>query len=117
MELYSKLSVKFLAILDKYLQEYHPKEYLFEGAKGAKYSERSIQNIVKDSAAKAGITKRVTTHTLGHTFATQSLENGVDLRYIQSMMGHESSKIKEIYTHITTIGWDQIKSPMDNLDI
>lgn len=96
---------------------YQPKEYLFEGTTGGEYSARSIQNIVADAAARAGIKKRVTAHTIRHTFATHSLENGVDLRYIQSMLGHESSKTTEIYTHITTKGFDQIKSPLDNLDI
>ena len=72
---------------------------------------------ISAAARKAGIQKRTTMHTLRHTFATHSLENGVDLRYIQSMMGHESSKTTEIYTHITTKGFDQIKSPLDNLDL
>jgi integrase/recombinase XerD len=114
---YAKLSVKFLKVYDEYLAEYQPKEYLFEGATGGEYSPSSIQNIIKAVSQKAGIVKRVTMHTLRHTFATHSLENGVDLRYIQSMMGHESSRTTEIYTHITTKGFDQIKSPLDNLDI
>jgi len=71
----------------------------------------------KAAVKKAGIQQHTTMHTLRHTFATHSLENGVDLRYIQSMMGHDSSKTTEIYTHITTKGFDQIKSPLDNLDI
>jgi len=114
---YTKLSVRFIKILDEYLTEYNPSEFLFEGAKGNDYSPRSIQSMIKDVAEKAKISKRVTMHTLRHTFATHSLENGVDLRYIQSMMGHESSRTTEIYTHITTKGFDQIKSPLDNLDI
>jgi integrase/recombinase XerD len=80
-------------------------------------SPRSIQNMVRDVAEKAKIFKRVTMHTLRHTIPTHSLENGADLRYIQSMMGHESSRTTEVYTHITTKGFDQIKSPLDNLDI
>jgi len=114
---YAKLAVKFLKVYDEYLAEYQPKEYLFEGATGGEYSPSSIQNIIKAVSQKAGIEKRVTMHTLRHTFATHSLENGVDLRYIQSMLGHESSRTTEIYTHITTKGFDQIKSPLDNLDI
>lgn len=66
---------------------------------------------------KAGITKKVTVHTLRHSFATHLLENGTNLRYIQSLLGHESSKTTEIYTHITTKGFDQLKSPLDNLEI
>jgi site-specific recombinase XerD len=113
---YTKLSMRFLTVLDKYLEEYRPKDFLFEGAKGEDYSPSSIQNIIKAAVEKAGIQKRTTMHTLRHTFATHSLENGVDLRYIQSMLGHASSKTTEIYTHITTKGFDQIKSPLDSLD-
>lgn len=114
---YTKLSTKFLAVFDEYNEKYHPQDFVFEGANGEDYSPSSIQNIIKAVSQKAGIQKRTTMHTLRHTFATHSLENGVDLRYIQSMMGHESSKTTEIYTHITTKGFDQIKSPLDNLDI
>lgn len=114
---YAKLSVKFTLVLDQYLDEYQPKDFVFEGAAGAEYSPSSLQNIIRAAATKAGITKHTTMHTLRHSFATHSLENGVDLRYIQSMLGHENSKTTEIYTHITTKGFDQIKSPLDNLDI
>jgi len=114
---YAKLSAKFLVVLDQYIEKYRPKDYVFEGAAGAEYSPSSLQNIIKAAAVKAGIKKHTTMHTLRHTFATHCLENGVDLRYIQSMLGHESSKTTEIYTHITTKGFDKIKSPLDNLDI
>ena len=114
---YTKLSDKFLPVLDVYMEEYRPKEYLFEGASGDEYSTRSIQNMIRGVVAKAGIKKHITMHTLRHTFATHCLENGVDLRYIQSMLGHESSKTTEIYTHVTTKGFDQIKSPLDTLDL
>jgi site-specific recombinase XerD len=90
---------------------------VFAGAAGAEYSSSSLQTIMKAATLKAGITKQATMHTLRHTFATHCLENGVDLRYIQAMLGHDSSKTTEIYTHITTKGFDQIKSPLDNLDI
>jgi len=110
------LARKFLKTLDQYLEEYHPKEYLFEGEKGGQYTASSLQTVIKEISAKAKITKKVTMHTLRHTFGTHSLEGGTDLRYIQDMMGHETSKTTEIYTHITTKGFDQIKSPLDNLD-
>lgn len=97
--------------------EYKPKVYLFEGQTGGIYSKRSIQSIFKAAVLKAGIQKQVTVHTLRHSFATHLLENGVNLRYIQSLLGHSSSKTTEIYTHVTTKGMDQLKSPMDLLDI
>lgn len=114
---YAKLSVKFSIILDRYIKEYEPADFVFEGASGGEYSASSIQNIIRAAVQKAGIHKHTTMHTLRHSFATHCLENGVDLRYIQSMLGHSNSKTTEIYTHITTKGFDQIKSPMDNLDI
>lgn len=114
---YTKLSEKILPVLDRYLEEYKPEELVFNGEKGKPYSERSVQEVVQGIARKAGIAQKVTPKTLRHTFATHSLENGVDLRYIQSMMGHASSKTTEIYTHITTKGFENIKSPMDGLDI
>jgi len=114
---YTKLSSRFLMIYDQYIEKYKPADFVFEGAAGAEYSSSSLQTIMKAATLKAGIKKNATMHTLRHTFATHCLENGVDLRYIQSMLGHESSKTTEIYTHITTKGFDQIKSPMDNLDI
>ena len=114
---YAKLSQKILPYLDKYMEEYRPKDYLFEGATGGEYSESSIQNIIRDAVNAAGIKKKTTLHTLRHTYATHSLEDGADLRYIQDMMGHASSKTTEIYTHITQKGFDQLKSPMDNLDL
>jgi integrase/recombinase XerD len=115
---YTLLSVKALTILRDYFKAYRPKEWLFEGMEaGNQYSTRSIQQIFKESVVRAGIKKDVSVHTLRHSFATHLLENGTDIRYIQSLLGHESSKTTEVYTHITTKGFDQIKSPLDNLDI
>lgn len=114
---YTLLGVKTLEVLRKYVAEYKPKEWLFEGADGKFYSNKSIQLILKNAVQKVGIKKHVTVHTLRHSFATHLLEAGTDLRYIQSLLGHANSKTTEIYTHITTKGFDQIKSPLDNLNI
>lgn len=114
---YTLLGHKTLEILRLYFVQYKPKAWLFEGMEGNQYSTRSIQQILKDSLSKTQIKKRVTVHTLRHSFATHLLEAGTDLRYIQSLLGHESSKTTEIYTHITTKGFDHIKNPLDKLYI
>jgi len=114
---YTILSSKNLDLLRKYFLEYKPKKWLFEGMSGGKYSRKSIQIILKKAALKAGILKRITVHTLRHSFATHLLESGTDIRYIQSLLGHSNTKTTEIYTHITKKGLDKIKSPLDDLDI
>jgi site-specific recombinase XerD len=91
------------------------KEYLFERQDQEKYSTRIVQNIFKKALFKSGIKKNATVHTLRHSFATHLLERGTDLRYIQELLGHSSSKTTEIYTHITKKGLDKIVSPLDNL--
>lgn len=114
---YTLLAAKTLEILRMYVKEYKPKDYLFEGQNGEQYSDRSIQAILKMALAKTNIKKHVTVHTLRHSFATHLLENGTDLRYIQNLLGHGNSKTTEIYTHVTTKGFNQIKSPLDKLNI
>lgn len=111
------LSDKAWALVHEYLDVYQPIEWLFEGVNGGKYGERSVQAIFSQAKAKSKINPAATVHTLRHSFATHLLEKGVDLRYIQELLGHESSKTTEIYTHITKKGWDKIKSPLDDLDI
>ena len=109
------LSQVTYAVLLKYLEIYQPKEFLFEGIDGQPYSERSVNNIVKRSAIRAGIVKNVSPHTLRHSFATHLLERGTDIRYIQELLGHDSSRTTERYTHMTKKGFEQLKSPLDNL--
>jgi site-specific recombinase XerD len=80
------------------------------------YSAASIGSNLKASVLKTVIKKKITVHTLRHSLATHLPERGTELRYIQSLLGHESPKTTEIYTHITTKGFDQLKGPMDELD-
>ena len=114
---YTLLSEKLLPLLRDYYKKYHPKEYLFEGEDGGQYSERSMQQVVKEALQRANIKKHATVHTLRHSFATHLLENGTDLRYIQNLLGHSSSKTTEVYTHVTSKALSGIKSPLDSLDI
>ena len=113
----SLLSDNLLQLLRQYYKEYHPKKYLFEGQNGGKYSATSIANILRKGAKKAGIRKTVTPHMLRHSFATHLLEQGTDLRYIQELLGHGSSKTTEIYTHVSKKAIDKIKNPMDDFFI
>ncbi|MCY2686774.1 site-specific tyrosine recombinase/integron integrase [Salinimicrobium sp. TH3] len=110
---YTILSEKLLGDLRKYFLEWRPKEHLFEGPKGDKYSAESVVKIVKEASRKAGIRKRVTPHMLRHSFATHLLESGTDLRYIQVLLGHKSTKTTEIYTHVATNIFFKIKNPLD----
>lgn len=110
------LSPKILEMLREYYKLYKPTTYLFEGnIIGKQYDARSLQMILKKAINKAGITKPVTLHWLRHSYATHLLENGTDLRYIQELLGHSSSKTTEIYTHVSTKSIQQIKSPFDDL--
>jgi integrase len=79
-----------------------------------KDSPTSVANILKNGAFKAGINKTVTTHMLRHSFATHLLEQGTDLRYIQELLGHNSSKTTEIYTHVSKKAIDKIRNPVDD---
>ena len=109
------LSPKILNLLRDYYKSYNPKEFLFEGQSGGKYSEKSLENVLKQSLFKARNKKPVTLHWLRHSYATHLLENGTDLRYIQDLLGHKSSKTTEIYTHVSTKNIQNIRSPFDDL--
>jgi integrase/recombinase XerD len=110
------LSAKILAMLRDYYKLYKPTTYLFEGQMaGTPYDARSLQLVLKQALQKTGITKPVTLHWLRHSYATHLLESGTDLRYIQELLGHNSSKTTEIYTHVSTKSIQQIKSPFDDL--
>lgn len=119
---YTLLSPKLLILLREYFKKERPHFWLFEGSgstreRPVQYAERSIQQILGRALKETGITKHVTVHTLRHSFATHLLENGTDLRYIQSLLGHSNPKTTQVYTHVTTKGFNQIQSPLDKLDI
>jgi integrase/recombinase XerD len=111
------LSPFVLKELRTYFKEYRPKEFLFEGQNKKQYSAESVGSIIKASAKRARIKKCVTPHMLRHSFATHLLEDGADLRYIQSLLGHSSSKTTEIYTQVTLNHVKNIQSPFDSLNL
>jgi site-specific recombinase XerD len=110
---YSILSEKLLLKLRAYFRKYRPKTYLFEGKPGQPYSASSVVKIVKKAAQAAHINKNVRPHTLRHSFATHLLESGTDLRHIQILLGHNSTKTTEVYTHVATNAFKTIKNPLD----
>jgi integrase/recombinase XerD len=110
------LSPKLLELIDGYVKRYRPGVYLFEGQQhGAPYSAASIEKVFKTAVEKAGIKKSITLHGLRHSYATHLLEAGTDLRYIQELLGHRSSKTTEIYTHVTEKSIQKIRTPFDDL--
>lgn len=110
------LSDKILQMLREYYIAEKPQFWLFEGQKkGEPYDERSLVSVLKQALHKAKISKPVTLHWLRHSYATHLLEAGTDLRYIQEILGHSSSKTTEIYTHVSIKNIQNIVSPFDTL--
>ena len=111
---YTLLSHSLLKDLRAYYKQYKPEKYLIEGMYGKQYSGQSIGKIVRNAAQKAGIKIIVTPHMLRHSFATHLLEAGTDIRQIQVLLGHSSTKTTEIYTHVATTTFKKIKNPLDS---
>lgn len=104
--------------LNEYLSLYQPKIFLFEsGMPGTRLSKRTFQIMFKKACARAGIEQRGGIHSLRHSFATHLLESGTDLRYIQALLGHASSKTTERYTHVAAHELGRIQSPVDRWGI
>lgn len=113
---YTILSEFALETLREYVVKYRPTNWLFPGnVPDRPLTERSVQKIFQQVCKKAGIRKKASIHTLRHSFATHLLESGTDLRYIQELLGHSSSKTTEIYTHVSKKNIANIKSPLDRL--
>jgi integrase/recombinase XerD len=112
---YVQLSEGLLKLLRMYYKEFKPETWLFEGQKGGKYTAESISTLLKTAAQKAAINKRVYPHMLRHSFATHQLEQGVDIRFIQAWLGHESLKTTQRYTHVSEHNFKNFKNPLDEL--
>lgn len=112
------LSDVALTVLKQYFEGYKLQKWLFPGANFENHiSLRTAQAIFEEAREKADIKRDVSVHCLRHSFATHLLESGVDLRYIQELLGHASSKTTEIYTHVSNKNLRAIKSPLDNLKL
>lgn len=109
------LPKRLLPLLKTYYKQYKPKVYLFEGQDGGKYSEKSLAEVLKKAKGIARIIKPISLHTLRHSYATHLLESGVNLRYIQELLGHSSTKTTQIYTHVSIENIKNIQSPLDQL--
>jgi site-specific recombinase XerD len=113
---YTVLANTVLEVLKDYWNKYRPKDWLFPGAKENNHiTTRTVEKILENACQKAGIPKHITVHTLRHSFATHLLESGTDLRYIQELLGHKSSKTTEIYTHVSEKDIARIRSPLDTI--
>jgi hypothetical protein len=107
------LSPMVLDLLRDYYKLYRPKDNLIEGEYGGAYSANSVLMVVKNAGKKAGVKVKVTPHMLRHSFATHLLEQGADLRQIQILLGHNSTKTTEVYTHVADSTLKMVKSPLD----
>lgn len=103
--------------IDEYIDGFHPVKYLFEGQKGGKYSVESVCRVFKDALHNAGIKKDVGVHSLRHSYATHLHETGLDIRYIQELLGHKSTRTTEIYTHVSRRNLIQVRSPIEDMDV
>jgi integrase/recombinase XerD len=110
-------SSKVQAIVKEYISVYKPNYWLFEGQKGGKYCDRSVQKVMENALVKSGVDSDATVHSLRHSFATHLVMNGISLKIVQEYLGHSSSKTTEIYVHLTEKLKSEIKSPIDDLDI
>ena len=110
-----KVSESLLRLLREYYKAYQPSDYLFEGQNGGQYSDRSVNQFLQRAAKNAEIKRHVSSHMLRHSYATHLLEGGVDLRYIQELLGHKSSKTTEIYTYVSNHKLESLPSPFDFL--
>jgi integrase/recombinase XerD len=111
------VSAKVWEKLDEYISGFHPVKYLFEGQTGGRYSVESVYRVFKSALHEAGINKDVGVHSLRHSYATHLHETGLDIRYIQELLGHKSSRTTEIYTHVSRRNLIQVRSPIEDMDV
>jgi integrase/recombinase XerD len=115
---YVMLSPRLLAILRQYWKAVRPRHYLFQGADPDRpINPRTVQEACKAALLASGLKKKVTVHTLRHSFATHLLEAGTDLRTIQILLGHQNLGTTARYLHVSTAALKATHSPLDALDL
>ena len=113
---YSLLSEAALKTLREYWKQYKPEKWLFPGPDKERHiTIRTAQRVFEMACKQAEVKKDVSIHNLRHSFATHLLENGIDLRYIQELLGHKSPKTTEIYTHVSNKDFMRIRNPLDQI--
>ena len=113
---YVMLPQQLLAVLREYWREFRPAIWLFEGqTKGRPLCDKTVQTVFQQVRERAGITKRVSFHSLRHAFATHLLEDGANVRIIQALLGHRSLSSTQIYTHLARTYLNETTSPLDRL--
>lgn len=111
------LDKNLLGLLRNYWSAYKTSEYLFEGSKGGKYSDKSIQTIVKNTANKIGLKKKISSHSLRHSCLTQLIKDGVDLRTIQKIAGHKNINTTAGYIKLVDSDITNTVSPLSKIKL
>ncbi len=111
------MSAKVWDKVDEYIEGFRPRVYLFEGQSGGRYTTGSVYNVFKGALRRSGIRKEVGVHSLRHSYATHLHESGLDIRYIQELLGHRSSRTTEIYTHVSRRSLMSVRNPIDDIDL
>ena len=111
------LSPRLLEVLRRYYRATRPADYLFPSWRQDRHlSSTSLQMACREAALRAHIAKRVTVHTLRHSFATHLLESGTNIRTIQLLLGHRSLRTTAVYTHVSAGSLQATQSPLDRLE-
>ncbi|WP_305026028.1 tyrosine-type recombinase/integrase [Paenibacillus lacisoli] len=112
------LSPTAMKMVQSYTAQHQPQGWLFPGQDSRRHvTERTIQKVFEEARRREGIVKKVSIHSLRHSFATHLLEGGTDLRYIEELLGHQSARTTQRYTHVSTKNIQRIQSPLDRMNL
>lgn len=111
------LKEKIIPLMEEYWKQYKPKEYVFNGQSSLQYTDRSVGEVIKQLATKAGIKKHVKTHLIRHCYATHCVEDGMDINFLQKLLGHSNVKTTMVYTHISNNLISKANSPINQIQL